>query len=134
MISFESMFMADPDLEENGVDVPLADGVTIKLARWGNKRFNALFKKLIAPHRHLLRAQQEIPEAVMTDIMIRTMAHTIILGWSGVLYQGKPMEFSPENAATLLKASKVFQDRVTGMSQDIKTFQRSEVEDDKGNF
>lgn len=134
-VSFDSLFMADPELEEEGVDIPLADGVSVKLARWGNKRFDALFKKLVAPHRHLLRNNQDIPPAVMTEIMIRVVAETVLLGWTGFRRKGsdEPLPFSVENAKKLLTESRAFQDRVTAMAQDLRNFQRAEQEDDAGN-
>ena len=97
-------FATDETKEECGVEVSLGKGVNLVIARANN----AAFMKLIQEEadrvaEQSMKLSEEDAETLDKDSMLAVLAKTILLGWSGVSYKGKPMKYSVDNAKTLLR-------------------------------
>jgi hypothetical protein len=79
----------------------------------------------------LLDRKDDAADKLSDTLMIDCIASTILLGWSGIGYQGKIMEYSLENAKILL-AHKDFRRKVMELAEDIDAFKvKKEAEEVK---
>lgn len=101
-----ALFATDEKKELEGTVIPLAKGVSMKIARMGNERYQA---KMVEAAEANLAAIQSLPkaeaEAFDLELHIKVMAETILVGFEGMSYKGKPIKYSVENAVKLLKLS-----------------------------
>jgi hypothetical protein len=70
-------------------------------------------------------------EKLVTSLVVETMAETILLGWKGLEYKGKALEYSKENAVTLLEV-KDFRKRIGNIADSAESF-RLKDEEEAGN-
>lgn len=103
MLDIFSKYATDETLENNGAVVSIGGGATLKVARHGNKAYVRLLAKLYDQHRAVLEARDDAADAKSDEVMAEVIAKTILLGWEGVSYKGKPLPYSTENAKMLLK-------------------------------
>ena len=85
----------NPDLANNGVWVEHDETTSFLIAKLGNKGFQTAFKKRLQPYRRAyengtLSAKKEV------EIMVECMADHILLGWKGLLLNGKEIQYSRE--------------------------------------
>lgn len=117
-----ALFATDEKKELEGTVIPLAKGVSMTIARMGNERYQA---KLIEASEENLAAIQSLPkkeaEAFDLDLHIKVMAETILVGFTGMSYKGKPIKYSVENAVKLLKLSE-FRKAVVRHSNRLENF------------
>lgn len=121
-------FRTSEKLEEEGAWVDLGDGAFVCVARVGNKKYNEYFEKALKPHRRQFRTGS-MPTEVMDEILIRTLANTILLGWEGVEYEGKELEYSVDNAIMVLRELKDFRSLISEISNEMETFKQEEQEE-----
>ena len=97
-------YATDENLEVEGVEVPLGDGAFIKVARADNERFNKMLVEVLEANAEKL---DTLPEAeskkLDRQLYNEVLAETVLLGWKGMHYQGKPMKYSKANAIKLLE-------------------------------
>lgn len=124
----------DIDLEEEGVDVELPCGATVKVARLNNSKARARTDRLMARFRHLTRAGKDVPAKEQRRIVIEVIAHDVLKGWS-LAEDGKPVPYTPERAIEIMSDEKFrdFFDEVREAAQYRETFVRQEVEDGAKN-
>lgn len=119
----------DIDLEEEGVEVDLPCGATVKVARLNNSKARVRTERLMARFRHLERAGKPIPGKEQRRILVEVIAHDVLKGWS-LAEDGKPVPYTPERAIEILSDEKFrdFFDEVREAAQYRETFVRQEVE------
>ncbi len=127
-MKLSAAFGTSEKLEIEGVWVDLGEGGSIKVARAGNRENRRELKRLIAPHKAALRADN-LPDDVLEKITIKVMARTILLDWKGIDDDdGKPIAYSQEAAEAQLTKHKDFRDFVAGISADMKVYQEGAEE------
>jgi hypothetical protein len=112
-----SNFATDEVLEVEGKWFPLGKSARIKVARTGNDRYNAEFKKLLEQYQADLSDGGPAAEALAAKIITEV--------------QGKPVPYSVEMAKTFLGV-KDFRKRVTALADSFENF-RVKAEEQQGN-
>lgn len=127
------VFATDPNKELNGTWVPLSeDGAKLLVARAGNRRHTRLMNGMYAANRMTLEgADREAADSKDEELSVECAAQAILLGWESLTYQGKPIEYSLENARRLLKHSE-FRVLVMTHANNFENF-RAKEEQDRGN-
>lgn len=124
-------FSTDLAAEQNGVWEDYAEGVSFLIARANNKKYSRMITKAFEKHRRLMEAKNDASEAKAEELIIDVMANTILLGWKGVVFKGATLEYSVENARTML-ALKDFRRWVAEKSEDIDRFKSAQADKDLG--
>jgi len=97
-------------------------GVTMTIARANNTNFKHLFRTLIAPHKYQMDNNQSIPEEISEDIMLQCYSKTILLGWKGLVIDGKEVPYTQKGAYELLKEDEDAYDFVKSQAGNIDAF------------
>ena len=123
-------FRTDRAREDEGVWTDIGDGARLKLARIGNRRYRELVQRVFRPHRRALRSgtlPEETSEALMSDVI----AETVLLGWDGLLLDGRPVPYAPERARAVLAdpAMRDFRDMVVELAGDMEMYRQQDLED-----
>jgi hypothetical protein len=137
-IEFKSEFGVDGKREIEGTWVNYSGDTEFLIARSRNKNFSRMFARKWAKNKSLLDgvkptdtdAKLDVADAKADQIMVECYSETILLGWKGVNYNGKPFEYSVENAAMLL-TDKEFRKYVEEQSSDIGNFKTAEAAADE---
>lgn len=95
-------FATDTCKEEEGTWVGIGGGAELLLARAGNKAYGKMLAKEYEKHKRELELKNETSDKLSEDIMIDVLAKTVLLGWKGIEFQGKPLDYSVANAKLLL--------------------------------
>lgn len=95
-------FVTNEKAEVEGREISLGEGAKVQLARWQNKKFSRMIKKQHEAHDAVLKQEGDEAEARGEQILVDVMANTVLLGWSGIEWEGKKLEYSTANAAKLL--------------------------------
>lgn len=125
----------DPKAELEGVWIPFALDIEIKVARLGNKRYDAAIRSMSKPFTQGFRAEK-IPDGVLEEITKKALAAHVIKGWRNLEDdKGKPIKFSAKKALELFQddANRDFYKFVISAANDAETFRRENLEEAKGN-
>ena len=120
-------FATDENLENNGTTFPLGKDATLLIARSGNRKYKRALTKQVEQHKLDLDfetnddAGAEAAAKVSDEIMVDVMASTILLGWTGLSFKGVDLDYSVENAKTLL-AVKDFRKQVATLSDQMDAY------------
>ena len=124
----------NPDLANNGVWVEHDETTSFLIAKLGNKGFQTAFKKRLQPYRRsyengTLSAKKEV------EIMVECMADHILLGWKGLLLNGKEIQYSREKCVEILsmEGAEEFRDLITNYSTDVANYKTEQNELDLKN-
>lgn len=125
----------DLGLEEDGVEVKLPCGVTVRVARLTNSRARARTDRLQAPFKYLTRAGKEIPRDEGRRITVDVIAHEVLKAWDLEEEDGTPIEYTPQRAMQVLSAEhyRDFLNEVIEAASYRETFARQELEDAEKN-
>src|SRR5687767_1596968 len=117
-----SKFRTDPNLESEGVWVPIGEGARIKIARSGNAKGAELFERLTDPPdiKLAIRAGTLSVEK-LNEIMTEVLSQAVLLDWEGITENGKLLPYTKENAKRIL-AIKDFRKLVLDLSQEQELF------------
>lgn len=124
-------FATNTEAEENGVWQEFAPGTKFLIARSTNKHYSRALTKAFEKNRATLSRTSDAAEAMSEDIMIGVIARTILLDWEGVVYKGKPLEYSFENARELL-SHKDFRRWVMSKAEDLDSYKAVQEAEDEG--
>jgi hypothetical protein len=131
-MDFGKHYDTDKEAEQNGVEVALAEGCTIIVARANNRKFKEEMRRLMKPH-----ARQDARgtfDPVLRDNLTRqAVAKFVLLGWKGIELDGKPLKYSPENAEMLMKRSEDFENDVIDAATMMETFRAEALEEGAKN-
>ncbi len=103
------------------------------IARINNPAYNKLFTELSRPYAR--RAKQgDLSESKALQIMAVVVSKTILLGWRGIVFEGKDLPYSQEKAQELLSDPKFkpFRDDVIELANDESLFRQEEIEKEAG--
>lgn len=130
-----SVFATDEKAEQVGTATQLAGcgDTQFYVARDNNKSYIKLLQQRVKQNRAVLDSKGDAAEAKSDAIICEVMAKTILVGWDGTVnYKGKALEYSVENAMTLL-AHKEFRVVVNKVAADMEVFKLVKDEEDVGN-
>jgi len=124
-------YAVDEAKELNGTLMPVGDAKFL-VARAGNKAYIKMLSKEVERNQKALDMKDDNADALSDRIMIDVMAKTILLGWENVEFQGKPLEYSEENAKMVL-GHKEFRREIAKLSDDFSAFKAAKEEEDVKN-
>jgi hypothetical protein len=124
-------FATDEKLEVEGRWFDLSKTAKVRVARSGNPQYIKLLRKKLDEKRIDLDSQGDEANDVAEKLMIDVMADTILMGWEGLEFRGKPMEYSRLNARLLLQV-KDFRKKVSGFSESFEAF-KVKAQEELGN-
>jgi len=128
-----SSFQTDPTKELEGVDIPVAEGLVLKIGRYGTPRFDDHMRRISTVHQRGLQTGS-ISSEVLEDLQKRVMAHHVLLGWTNLQdADGKEIPYSKDKAYELMKESRDFFLLVRNLSQQQDHFRLESVETATGN-
>lgn len=124
-----STFETDQDAAEEGVWCDVGDS-RLKVARYGNKKFQRYLQRLVAPYKQIMQKGQ-MPEETSEKLMIQALSKHVLLGWENLTVDGESVEYSTANAIEILSNErfKDFREIVVSMSQEADLFRKEEVEE-----
>ena len=123
-------FATNEQLETEGKWFPLSKTARVKVARSGNPRYLAMLRDE-AREAQLDMASGEEANELAEELVTKTMAKTILLGWEGVTKGGEPVVYSNEAALEYLKL-KDFRRKIQAFSDNMEAFRlKSEAEQGK---
>lgn len=126
-----AQFATDESLENNGTWFPIGDDSRVLVARSDNRAYAKMLTKLVEQGRKTLDLGGEVADKKSDEIMIEVMANTILLGWESLSFKGEDLEYSVENAKTLLSV-KDFRKLIAQFADDTAAFKmKAEVEQGK---
>jgi len=134
-IDLFAAFATDEKAEQGGTptQLPGCGDTNFRIARDNNKAYIKLLQQRVKQNRAVLDSKGDAAEAKSDEIIIEVMAKTILLGWDGtVMYKGKPLEYSVDNAKTLL-AHKEFRAVVNKVAADMEVFRIEKDSEDTKN-
>ena len=123
-----AQFATDETLEENGTWFPIGGGARVLVARSGNRKYAKMLTKEVERNKKALDLNDEAADKLSEEIMIGVIAETILLGWEGVSYKGKELDYNVANAKLVL-AHKEFRKTVAQFADDVSAFKFKETED-----
>ena len=124
-------FATDVSLAEEGAWIQIDEETSIRVARYGNRRFKKVFARLTAPYKVQIQ-QGTLNEEMASSLLTRAIAEAILVDWKGMKKAGKDLPYSVEAAIKILSDETLsnFRDMVVNLSQDIQTFREQEVRED----
>lgn len=137
MLDLFSEFATDENLETGGAwftlkepvptkgDQPGQPGTRLLIARANNRAYVKLLNKLLDEHAEQLKQDTEEADKLNEQLLVDVMAETVLMGWEGVVYKGRQLNYSKANAKMLL-AMKDFRVRVMGLSSDRAAYKAKE--------
>lgn len=121
----------DESAELNGKWVPFGADAKLRVARAGNSNYLRTLARLLDEAGLDLTKNDPDTEARADAILVTALATDVLLGWENLLLKGKVMEYSMENAKTLLGVRE-FRRRVEALASDFNNF-RLKTEAAQGN-
>jgi hypothetical protein len=122
MFDVFAAYATDEKKENEGVEVVLGPEASITVARMNNPKFNQMITAEFEKHQAALEALPEDQRAKLdAEIMNKVLAETILLGFKGLGWQGKPLKYSKESALKLLSL-KDFKVRVLAEANKLDNF------------
>lgn len=122
-------FDTDLSTVDSGVWTPPdEDGSEFLVAHTSNLKFQRALARLQLPHRRKIEAGTMDP-GQNRDIVCRAMAEGVLLGWRGVASKDGAVEYSIENAFTLLKRSTELRDIISDFAMNLSNFRQTEVDE-----
>lgn len=125
-----SKMKQDVTSAEEGQWVDIGDGASVKVARIGNKAYNAFIKKATKPYAAALRSKTGLPDDVFEGILNKAYAETILLDWAGLEDDaGANLPYSKEKCLELFKDPeyKDFTELAVTLASEAETFRLQEV-------
>lgn len=126
-----SSFATDEVAEAEGRWFPLSKTAKVLVARTGNANYIKALRQRMKDNQIDPEDNSEENEKLVTSLIVETMAETILLGWNGLEYKGKPMAYSKANAVTMLEV-KDFRKRIGDIADKAESF-RIKEETEAGN-
>lgn len=114
-------FATDSKAEIDGRELKLSKTAKLIVARSGNDRHAEAIRKAVEAGKIDLNDSSAASNEVAEEVMIDIMAETILLGWEGLAYQGKSVDYSPEMARTMLRI-KDFRTKVTQFASNFENY------------
>lgn len=102
-------------------------GVHLTIARMGNDRYKAAFRRLINPYKKEIE-NNTLDDDTSDEILCEALALGVLINWDAKTFPGN-IEYSKENAKDLLLNDPDCRDFVTEYANDINNFLKDEEEE-----
>jgi hypothetical protein len=96
-------------------------GVDLLIARAGNTKFKAAFRRLTKPYKHDID-NSTLSDEISEKLLAEAMAEGVLVGWSGFKSDGKEVKYSVDNAVDLLMNDPDCMEFVSEFSRDINNY------------
>lgn len=127
-LDIKKTFATNVAAEVNGSEIEYS-GTKFIIARAGNPKYSRMLSKMVEKHQKQLDQKDDAADALSDKILIDVLAHTILLGWDVLDFDGKPLPYSLANAKMIL-GYKDFRKEVAKMADDIDNY-REKVEEEQ---
>lgn len=124
-------YATDEVAELEGRWFPLDKKTKVLVARTGNANYLKAMRQRMKDAQIDVEDQSDENEALVTELVIETMAETILLGWKGLSLKKEELAYSKTNAMKVL-AVKGFRERIAGIAGKLESF-RVKEEEAQGN-
>jgi hypothetical protein len=124
-------YATDETAEVEGRWFPLDKKTKVLVARTGNPRYLKAIRQRMKDAQVDTEDQSEENETLVSDLIVETMAETILLGWKGLTLKKEELAYSKANAMKVL-AVKGFRARISGIADKLESF-RVKDEEAQGN-
>jgi hypothetical protein len=133
MSKFTQRYQTDKNLEENGVEVELDEGVSITFRRISSEKSREVRRRLENPYKRQIRTNT-LSTKVQEDLLLKQLAEGVLINWKGVTdAEGNDLPFSPENALKVFKDFPDFLNDVATAVQERDFFKKEDLEADVKN-
>lgn len=99
-------------------------GVDLLIARSNTTKYNNLFRRLTKPYKRQLE-KNNLDNDTMEEIMCEVMSETVLLDWKNF----KGIEYTKENAKSLMKNDNDAFEFVKNFSEDINNYLNEDVDE-----
>ena len=128
----------DLDKVENGYwDKDFQPGLDLRIARAGSKRYQEMYQRLVdeAQAAKAMDGGGDLDPDVGEEIIVKCIAHTILVGWRNLKYKGEMLDYSPEKAFEILSEPEMreFRERVWRRASRLESYLKGRDEADVGN-
>lgn len=124
-------YATDETAEVEGRWFPLDKKTKVLVARTGNPNYLKAIRQRMKDAQIDTEDQSEDNEKLVSDLIVETMAETILLGWKGMSMKGDELVYSKANAMKALSV-KGFRTRISGIADKLESF-RVKDEEAQGN-
>lgn len=128
MGDLKKLYAVDETKETEGTWQDIGDGISVLVARIGNPKYQKLLNNFLKPHRRAVR-RGTIADEILENIITKTMASTILLGWKGLEEDGQEILYSQTESLRVLTDYKDFRDIVSELANEIEAFRVEEDEE-----
>ena len=129
-----SAYKTDRTLEEDGVWMPVVDGIRFKIRRAKSRAAAAVLQDLQKEYADALR-EKVVSEEVQTAIYLRHLAWGIVADWEGVEHHetGEVVPYSRDYALVVLTELTDLRDEIANVSSSRDAFKQKNDEAALGN-
>lgn len=131
-MDIKKTYGTDKEKEKKGVWEDLGDGARVLVARIGNPNYRKIFEQLTKPYSKSIR-RGTLSEEKATELIIKSLAKSVLLGWEGLKEDGKLLKHSEAEAIRLMTEYPDFRDQVQEIANDLETYKIVEDEDTEKN-
>lgn len=128
-----SKFKQNVSSAQEGVWVDVGDGLEVKIARMGNKKYNETIRKLSKPYKTAIR-NGTLADSVFEEMQNKAIAEAILLDWTGLEDDKGEITYSTEEAFNILSNPEFedFKKLVTDLAEEQETFRSIEIDETVG--
>ena len=132
-LTLKALFATDRTAEEQGKWFEIGPEIKFKLRRFKSEHSTKVREALEKPYEKL-RVKGMIPADAMKEIVIKTMALSVIVDWEGVYGEdGNPVPFSADAAETFLKELPELADELASLAATMDNFREEDDQATLGN-
>lgn len=129
-----SSFLTNQDLEVNGVEVTVGDGLVLVIARINNPNYTNHLRKISKPYQKL-SGKMDIPQQEMERLTAEAASYHILKGWKNLQDDdGKEIPYSQAKAYELMIQSRDFLELVLQHATDANLYKEGIKETQSGNL
>jgi hypothetical protein len=125
-------YATDKEAEISGIDKDFGDGCFIKIARIGNAEYKKYFQKITKPYQKAIR-RGVLSDEIADKLLIDALANRIVLGWSGMTEDDKPIAYSVENCIRILTEYPDLKDQIQEIANEMESFKTEDDEEIEKN-
>lgn len=121
--NLHAMFATNEVKEEDGVEVPLGEGISITVRSFKSKKVFEANRRIRKQYAHLTR-KGTLPDHIAEEIALRLLCEAVVVGWKGIIDEaGAEVPYSPEACRALLTDLKHLRDELAAKAMDFTSFQ-----------
>ncbi len=124
----KKQYETDPEKEIEGVWEPIDETASLLIARVGNDRYNARYRKIPRGIRNQLESGN-LSDTMNDSLVCRLLADTILLDWKDIADGGKAIKYSEEAAYNQMLKYPDFRELVWQLGKELARFRKEDTED-----